>query len=70
MAVKNPLVLLPGLLCDAALWQPQMTALADIAKSNQHLTVSGEGRPVPFDAAGNLEQEKLFPHSVRGRRKH
>ena len=32
MAVKNPLVLLPGLLCDAALWQPQMAALADIAE--------------------------------------
>ncbi|HEX7969884.1 MAG TPA: alpha/beta fold hydrolase [Stellaceae bacterium] len=33
MAVKNPLVLLPGLLCDAALWQPQMAALADIAEA-------------------------------------
>lgn len=33
MAVKNPLVLLPGLLCDAALWQPQMMALADIAEA-------------------------------------
>jgi pimeloyl-ACP methyl ester carboxylesterase len=30
-ADKTPLLLLPGLLCDAALWQPQMTALADIA---------------------------------------
>lgn len=28
----TPLVLLPGLLCDAALWAPQMEALADIAR--------------------------------------
>ena len=31
MAEKIPLVLLPGLLCDAALWAPQVAALADIA---------------------------------------
>jgi pimeloyl-ACP methyl ester carboxylesterase len=31
MAEKTPLVLLPGLLCDSALWQAQITALADIA---------------------------------------
>ena len=29
---------------------------------------TGELQPLPFDAAGNLRQEKLFPHSVRGRR--
>jgi len=29
--MKHPLVLLPGLLCDAALWEPQLSALADIA---------------------------------------
>jgi pimeloyl-ACP methyl ester carboxylesterase len=28
---RTPLLLLPGLLCDAALWQPQTMALADIA---------------------------------------
>lgn len=28
---KTPLILLPGLLCDAALWGPQAAALADIA---------------------------------------
>src|SRR3546814_4065278 len=27
-----PLSLLPGLLCDAALWRPQVEALADIAE--------------------------------------
>ena len=29
--MKHPLVLLPGLLCDAALWEPQLSELADIA---------------------------------------
>ena len=28
--MKHPLVLLPGLLCDAALWEPQLSELADI----------------------------------------
>src|SRR5215469_4733543 len=31
MVRKSPLVLLPGLLCDAALWRAQLTSLADIA---------------------------------------
>src|SRR5215469_18958139 len=30
-AEKTPLLLLPGLLCDAELWRPQVAALADIA---------------------------------------
>ena len=29
--MKQPLILLPGLLCDAALWEPQLSDLADIA---------------------------------------
>jgi pimeloyl-ACP methyl ester carboxylesterase len=29
--MKIPLILLPGLLCDAALWEPQLEDLADIA---------------------------------------
>ena len=29
--MKTPLVLVPGLLCDAALWGPQVEALADLA---------------------------------------
>jgi pimeloyl-ACP methyl ester carboxylesterase len=33
MAEKIPLMLLPGLLCDAALWAPQVAALSDIAES-------------------------------------
>jgi pimeloyl-ACP methyl ester carboxylesterase len=30
--MKQPLVLLPGLLCDAALWEPQLSKLADVAQ--------------------------------------
>jgi hypothetical protein len=41
--------------------------LAKEASTNRHLHV-GEARPVPFNAAGALEQEKLFPHCVRARR--
>ena len=32
-AAKTPLVLLPGLLCDRALWAPQLAALGDIAEA-------------------------------------
>jgi Lactate racemase N-terminal domain len=42
--------------------------LLEEAKANQDLEVTGALQPLPFDAAGNLEQERLFPHSVRGRR--
>lgn len=45
-------------------------ALAAQAKGNPNLEVVGAPTELPFDAAGNLVQEKLFPHSVRGRRKH
>jgi hypothetical protein len=38
------------------------------AKTRPHLQVTGEMQPLPFDASGTLIQEKLFPHSVRGRR--
>lgn len=31
MTAKPPLILLPGLLCDRALWEPQLVGLADIA---------------------------------------
>ena len=32
MPTKMPLILLPGLLCDRALWEPQLAGLADIAE--------------------------------------
>jgi pimeloyl-ACP methyl ester carboxylesterase len=31
MSAKTPLILLPGLLCDEALWAPQIAALSDLA---------------------------------------
>jgi pimeloyl-ACP methyl ester carboxylesterase len=41
MTGKIPLILLPGLLCDAALWQYQLTALAEFAEpSVADLTVA------------------------------
>jgi hypothetical protein len=43
-------------------------ALAAEAKMNADLEVVGAPMELPFDAQGNLIQEKLFPHSVRGRR--
>jgi hypothetical protein len=43
--------------------------LVEEARKNSRLQVAGEERPLPFEMAGGLEQEKLFPHSVRGRRR-
>ena len=43
--------------------------LVEEARQRPHLEVTGELRALTFDASsGNLEQEILFPHSVRGRR--
>jgi hypothetical protein len=42
--------------------------LLEEARGRGDLEATGELRPLPFDAAGNLEQEAMFPHSVRGRR--
>jgi hypothetical protein len=59
------MAIIPNTLEVAELWvSPPLTKEAS---TNRHLQV-GEARPVPFDAASNLEQEKLFPHSVRARR--
>jgi len=38
------------------------------AKANPHLQLIGEPIALPFDTSGTLVQEKLFPHSVRGKR--
>lgn len=52
---KLPLVLLPGLLCDAQLWQPQVEALSDIADiwiadHTRADTMAGVARDVLADA--------------------
>jgi hypothetical protein len=61
------LALIPNTLEVAELWvSPPL--LEEAKTRHPHLEVTGEPRPLPFDAAGNLEQQKLFPHSVRGRR--
>ena len=66
IAERLKFAIVPNTLEVAELWVSK--ALADAARSNPNLAVSGEGRPLSFDAAGNLEQEKLFPHSVRAKR--
>jgi hypothetical protein len=60
------LAIIPNTLEVAELWVSK--ALADAAKLIRNLVVAPEPRPIPFDAAGNLDQESLFPHSVRARR--
>ena len=57
---------IPNTLEVAELWVS--APLADEAKKNPNLELVGAPMPLPFDAAGNLLQDKLFPHCVRGRR--
>ncbi|HYN26667.1 MAG TPA: alpha/beta fold hydrolase [Burkholderiales bacterium] len=56
--MKQALVLLPGLLCDAALWEPQLTELADIARFwvpdlTEYETMKEMGEAVLRDAPWN-----------------
>jgi hypothetical protein len=60
------MALIPNTLELADLWVS--SPLLEEAKKRPHLEVAGDLRPLPFVASGNLEQEKVFPHSVRGRR--
>jgi hypothetical protein len=60
------LAVIPNTLELTELWVSP--ALAEEARRRPHLELTGAPRPLPFDAAGNLGQEELFPHSVRGRR--
>jgi hypothetical protein len=60
------LAVIPNTLELADLWVSP--PLVEEARNNSQLQTVGDPQPLPFDAAGNLEQEKLFPHSVRGRR--
>jgi hypothetical protein len=64
---KIRMALVPNTLELAELWVSP--ALLDEAKAHPHLEVKGPAQELPFDSAGNLVQEPLFPHSVRGRRK-
>lgn len=60
------LAIIPNTLEVAELWVSP--ALAAEARNLPNVSVVGEPRTVPFDAAGNIVQEQLFPHSVRSRR--
>jgi hypothetical protein len=60
------LAIIPNTLELTELWVSP--ALVEEARSRPHLEVVGEPIAVPFDEHGNLKQERLFPHSVRGRR--
>lgn len=57
---------IPNTLEVAEMWVSGPLA-ADL-KGHPHLEFVGEPTALPFDMNGNLAQEKLFPHSVRGRR--
>jgi hypothetical protein len=60
------LAVIPNTLEVAELWIS--APLAAEAAGNPHLQLVGSPQPLPFDARGNLVQEKLFPYSVRARR--
>jgi hypothetical protein len=63
---KLRMAIIPNTLELAELWVSP--PLVEEARKNPHLEVTGDLQPMPFNTAGNLEQAKLFPHSVRGRR--
>jgi hypothetical protein len=63
---KVKFCVIPNTLEVAELWVSAPLA-ADL-KGHPHLEFVGSPTPLPFDATGNLMQEKLFPHRVRGRR--
>lgn len=63
---KLRMALIPNTLEVAELWVTK--PLIDEAKGSPHLKVTGELQPLKFDAHDNIDQKKLFPHSVCGRR--
>jgi hypothetical protein len=60
------LVLIPNTLELNTLWVSP--ALEGEVRSDPHLRLETEFRPIPISADGWLDQETLFPESVRGRR--
>jgi hypothetical protein len=61
------MAVIPNTLELADLWVSP--AFLEETGKNPHLRIEGSPIALPFDSAGNLVQEQLFPHSVRGRRK-
>lgn len=66
IAEELKFAVIPNTLEVAELWVSP--ALAEEARRHPHLELVGGPTELPFDANGSLMQEKLFPHSVRGRR--
>jgi hypothetical protein len=60
------MLVVPNTLELAELWASP--ALLAEARAHPHLEQTGGLRPLPFDAAGNLQQAQMFPHSTQGRR--
>ena len=67
IANRVKFAVIPNTLEVAELWIS--APLAAEAKLNPNLELVGSPMPLPFDSNGTLDQEKLFPHSIRGRRK-
>ena len=60
------MVLIPNTLELSALWVTR--PLAAEVEAHPELVFETDFQPIPFDALGNLQQERLFPESVRARR--
>lgn len=60
------MVLIPNTLEVKTLWVSP--ALEAEVRAHPHLSFEGGFEPIPFSADGTLDQERLFPESVRGRR--
>jgi hypothetical protein len=62
------LTVIPNTLELTTLWVTP--PLAGEVESNPGLSFASDFEPWPFDVAGSLDQESLFPESVRARRGH
>ena len=59
-------VVIPNTLELETLWVSP--ALRAEVEAHPHVAFAGDFRPIPFGTDGFLDQESMFPHSVRGRR--
>src|SRR5262249_59739499 len=60
------MAVIPNTLELAELWVSP--PLLEEARRRSDLEATGQLRPLPFDAAGDLEEGEVFPHRVGGRR--
>lgn len=60
------MVLIPNTLEIASFWVS--AAMAEEVEADVELRFETDFLPIPFDERDNLEQERLFPKSQRGRR--